>query len=151
MAPGLAVKAEIVPKEKGLNADPGSADVLACRMPGTHQVANGFMQGVRNPNVGEFAGAEQSREGDRTPAIILDPIPGPARRHRWGANPAGKAKAGQLPLNVVAARPRLVDEFHGAVSPAKSPRQLRHRLRCVADSPEPSRPASATAMDSVSL
>jgi hypothetical protein len=61
MAPGLAVKTEIVTQQKGLDADAGAPNIDACGVAGTHQVADCLVQCVRDPDIGEFAGTEQSR------------------------------------------------------------------------------------------
>src|SRR2546430_2976127 len=92
MAPGLAYEPEIVAQQEGLNADPGAANVLGCRVTGTNQVTDRLMQKVGHPDVGEFAGAEKPCERDGVPTVILDPLSGPSWRHGWGTDAANKAK-----------------------------------------------------------
>jgi hypothetical protein len=78
-------------------------------------------------------------QGDGIAPIVLDPITWFAWRQRRRANAADKAQRCQLPLNIVAARPGLLDELHGLVllaDPASEFGNSRRRVLDIADMPD---------------
>ena len=82
----------------------------------------------------ELACSQQARQRDRVAAVVLDPVSGLSGRQRGRADAADKSQAGDLALNVVAARPGFVDKLHCPVQTAEATRQLRDRFRGVLDS-----------------
>jgi hypothetical protein len=69
--PRLALEAQVVAQQERLDPDAVSAHVLGRRMACPDQVAQGLVQRVRHPDIGQLAGPQQarqprSRRGDRS-------------------------------------------------------------------------------------
>jgi hypothetical protein len=68
-----------VAQQKGLQMLALGAQVRHRGLTGPHQLADGFMPGVGDPDAGEFAGAMQAGQGEGIPAIGLDALARPLR------------------------------------------------------------------------
>jgi hypothetical protein len=99
---------------------------------------------VGEPDVRQLASAQQARQRNRIPLVILDAISWLSRRHRGCADPARMPKRGQLPLDAIAARARLIDELETRVLTGQPPCHLCQIVRRIGDCREVSDIACAT-------
>ena len=60
VAPKFALESAIAPKGKGLDPDARTSNIHAGCIAGADQVADGFVQGIGNPDVSEFPGAVEA-------------------------------------------------------------------------------------------
>ena len=74
----------------------------------THEIADGLVRLIRNPDRGQFTRAVQLGEVDRVPPVSLDPVARLARDQRRRDYDTVMSRRRQFPLNTIAARARLV-------------------------------------------
>ncbi len=70
-APGFPVEPQIAAQQESLDPDAVPSHVLSGRMASADQVTQGFVQGIRYPDVCQLARAKQSRQRDGVASIIL--------------------------------------------------------------------------------
>ena len=91
------------------------------------QVAHGFMIGVRHPDGRQLAGAMKPREHGGIAAICLHPIARLRRNQRRRHHVAPVAEIGQLAINAIPARPRLITKRQRLASKLKALAQFANR------------------------
>src|SRR4051812_13471271 len=131
------------------------AQVLHGRFPSPHQIANGFVSRVGNPNGRQLAGAMQSGQRERIPTIGLDALARPFRDQRGSDDGAVMPEIRDLPLQAIAGRPGLITEQQPAVLPASFVTSRRTAPGVCSMSPRnrtsPWRPSSAKATEIFNL
>jgi hypothetical protein len=116
--------------------------LLAClpqaahrRQTRSHQIAHRLVSFIGNPDGRQLTGSMPLGEIDRVPPVGLDAIAWPARDQRRCDDHAAVAGRRQLPLDAVAARPRLVTEAQLAPGARQLVGQLAQGFRRVGDLP----------------
>jgi hypothetical protein len=88
-------------QEKGEQLLTFAAQVIRASVPSPDQIANRFVNHVRNPDAGQFAGAMQPCQRDRIPPVGLDPLARPLRDQSRRNHHAVVAKIPDLPIQPV--------------------------------------------------
>ena len=100
--------------------------VLDRRLAGAHQIAHRLMGFVGRPDLGQFAGTEQTRQLHRIAAVRLHPLARPARDQGRSDDGAFVTELLDQPLQAVARRPRLVAEAKPCAGPFELAHQTAH-------------------------
>jgi hypothetical protein len=85
--------------------------IFFSRFPGPYQIPQSFVRVVWNPDRCEFTGAVTTRQLFGVAAVRLYPVAGFGRYQCWRNHFAGHTQRGQLPVENVAGRPRLIANF----------------------------------------
>jgi hypothetical protein len=96
-----------------------AAQVVGAGVAGPDQVANGFVNHVRNPDPGQLPGTMQPRQRHRVPPVGLDPFAWPLRDQRRRHHHAVVAKIPNLPVQSVTRRPGLEADMQAIVLPGQ--------------------------------
>jgi hypothetical protein len=131
VAPGPVHAA--VPREELHQAVAPAAQILLDVLPAADQIADRFRRFIGHRDRRQLAGSEQANQLGRIPAVSLNAIPGFARGERRGDYLARHGQRGELPVQVVARRARLIAGDHLALAlqpleaAAHVPRLVRDR------------------------
>ena len=104
------------------------------------------MSRVRNPDRGQFAGAEQRRQGRRVAPVGLDMAARPHRHHRGRDDLAIMAEGPDLPVQPVPCRAGLVTKGQPRMASRQLVDQLANRLRSVGNGAEEPHLATPSAL-----
>src|SRR5262245_20118690 len=112
----------------------GATATLACfRSTGSRELAHRLVPLVGDPHRCELPGAQLPGQADRITPVRLHPITRLLRNKRRRNNNARISKAGDLPIQPIAGRPRLITKRQPLVLGGKPPHQLRRRRPAVVD------------------
>ena len=113
LAPGpTAREAAPVAQQKRQELLALSAQVLGRDLARSHQVTNRFMDRVRHPDGGQFAGAQQACQRDGITTIGLDAVAGAGGHERGGDHVTGMAERMDLPVQPVSGGASFVADVH---------------------------------------
>lgn len=131
--PGLRRIPPALHEEKHLHVRPGMAHILGCQIARPNQVPHGFVQRIRYPDEGQFAGPAEARQLLGVANVILEPL---ARRLGCAArchDLATAAEIGQLPVKAIGAGTGLVEELGPPMALLQLPHQLADGNRIIVD------------------
>ena len=132
--PGLAAREQpIVAQQEALELLPGPSQRLHGGHARSDQVAHRLMRRIRDPDRRQLAGAMQPGQRDRVAPVGLHPLACSLRHERRRHHRAAVAESGDLPVQAVAARARLVTDAELAVLLAQPLDQAPHGVRPVGD------------------
>jgi hypothetical protein len=114
------------------------AQIQHRRLARPRQIAHRLVRSVRHPDCGQFIGAQQPCQAERIAPVCLHSVACSLRNERRRHHQAFEAKPLDLPLQLVAGRPRLVAERQPLVLGGKLANQLVRCGRCVLDLPKES-------------
>jgi len=81
-----------------------ATQIVRCRLARSHKVTNRFVDRIRNPHRGEFAGSVQPGQGDRVPPVGLDALARSLRDQSWRNHRAVMAHASDLAAQRITGR-----------------------------------------------
>src|SRR6266568_8274896 len=108
--------------------------ILFSRFPGTHQITQRFVRGIWNPDRRQIASAVTTRQFLGVAAIGLHPVAGLGGNQRRSHYFARHPKLGELPVQNIARRPRLIADLQ-MLRRSQLADQLADRLQSVRDDP----------------
>jgi hypothetical protein len=107
---GLALVADILAQQKGLQAELGGLEILEGVFAGAGEIADRLVGEIRDVDGGEVAAAHEAGERDGIAAVGLDAVAGLSGDERGGDHPAGELFSGEIAIQPIATGAGLINE-----------------------------------------